>query len=256
MILIMQNRSNNPVQCIMDSNKPFIYFHTYEITQSVLDTTIGAGKSIEIDLAADDDGSVYIGHPRSFYAFKHLPPPANLPLDAVLDALEPTTVFVVLDCKDVRVLPMAQKIIERFGVERVLVYAWTDALCFKPYPASVAVEPHWVYEDIPLEALRRLYDATHIPMVLGCRGLTHDKFQTEWTTIRDRILDVAAQTQCVGVHFNLLSYELPSASYIGELAEHGIVPWINTDTVKPAARPLLYIGATDNPYDASVLYAE
>jgi hypothetical protein len=256
MISIMKNHFSNPAQRIIDSKKPFTYFHTYEITQPVLHAAIKAGKSIEIDLAVNDDGSVYIGHPPGFYAFERLPPPANLPLDVVLDALEPTSVFVVLDCKDVRVLPTAQKIIERFGVGRVLVYAWTDALCFKPYAASVAVEPHWVYEDIPLQALRRLYDATHIPMVLGCRGLAYDTFKTKWTVIRDQILDVAAQIQCIGVHFNLPSYELPSASYISELAEHGIAPWVNIDVVTSIDRPSLYVGATDDTHYASALYTE
>lgn len=248
----MTTQLDNPIAHMIAHQEPFVYFHTHEITQAVLDRVLIAGKSIEIDVSVHENGEVYIGHPPAFYAYKQLPPPANLSLSAVLDQLQDTDVYIVLDCKDVRALPTVRKIIERFGVHRILFYSWIDELLFTPYSASMTIEPHWLHEDLPILSVQQLYAATGVPIVLGCRGLSDAKLRQSWPMIYDRIVEVHEKTQCIGVHFNLPGFALPQAVHMRALIDEGIVPWVNVDHVLSTARPSIYVGATDNIDQASV----
>jgi hypothetical protein len=178
----------NPVSAAIALDKPFTIYHTHTITAAILDEAAGAGRSLEIDVAIDANGHPYIGHPFSFYEHKGLPPPSNLPLEQVLQTLKDTDTYIVLDCKDVRAVPKIKQIVQTFGHNRCLFHAWVDALQFRPYPDSLPIEPHWVHEDIPFNAVKELAALTDVPLMLSCRGLTEERLEAEQTAIIQRIL--------------------------------------------------------------------
>src|ERR1700748_3067082 len=101
---------SNPIRKIFEKRQPFIIFHTHIINRQILDAAIAARKSLEVDLSITDDGEIYVGHPLSYYTSLSLPPPNNVPLDIVLREMKAANLFLVLDCKDVKVLPKARAI--------------------------------------------------------------------------------------------------------------------------------------------------
>jgi hypothetical protein len=237
----------NPVHQVFEKQQPFIFFHTHVIDRQVLDDAVAAGKSLEVDLSIAEDGTLYVGHPLSHYTSLGLPPPNNLPLDVVLGEMKDAGLFLVLDCKDVRVLPKAQEIIEEYGSENSLFHSWSDALVLNPYLEEWdVVQPNWAAEELPHEEIIKLREATHVPMVLTChRGLTAQRLKTDGDAIVEQIFEA------VGGDAEAISFSLPHdqsvpLSAMQKLIEHHILPSIHIDRMPPEARPSVYLGATDN----------
>ena len=51
-------------QKIINAGKPFYLFHTWEVTEELLAQAISQHRSIELDIAVDDLGRTYSGHPK------------------------------------------------------------------------------------------------------------------------------------------------------------------------------------------------
>jgi hypothetical protein len=210
-----------------------------------LETAKTVGRSLEVDMAAKEDGTVFIGHPLSFYAFKDLPPPNNLPLDTVTSEMKQAGLTIVLDCKDIRVLPTAKEIVRDFGDEHALVHAWAQELKFQPYPPEITVEPHWSFEDLPLNKILELKAETDVPVIISARGLTMDRLTSaEGEAIVQRIINTA-EGKVDAVNFNLPEGEAPPLPIMQKLLEHRILTWFNIDKVPQEARPPIFLGASD-----------
>lgn len=235
----------NPVSAAIDRRESFVYFHTHAITEPILAAAVESGTSLEVDLSCDSGGGLYIGHPESFYAFKGIPMTANLPLALVLDAVEAADLLLVLDCKDARALPAAERIVRRFGSHRCAFHSWVDQLLFHPYPPELTVEPHWPFEDLPLASVRELGAATGVPLLLSCRGLTAGRLETERAAILDRIVSVADGT-AAAVNLNLPAGAAPPAAFMNALLDKGILTLLNVDVVPAEQRPAVFLGATDH----------
>lgn len=240
----------NPVYKVFETKKPFVYFHTHVIDESVLRSAVAARKSLEVDMAIAEDGSIFIGHPLSFYEFKHLPPPNNLPLDDVLKTMSRAGLYLVIDCKDIRALPKVKQTIESFGAENVLFHAWADELLFKPYPSEIEIEPHWPYEDLPLVEILKLKRETGVPVIASARGLTQKRLSQDKEVIVEKILD-AARGRIEAINFNLPGGEAPPKDIMQRLLKHKTLTWFNIDKVPPESRPPLFLGVTDDISAAS-----
>jgi len=236
--------SVNPVEAIIDKQKPFVYLHAHVINREFLTKALDAKKSLEVDMSLAADGSVFIGHPLSFYQFKGLPPPDNLPLDDVLQAMKDAGLYLVLDVKDVRALPKAQETIKNFGANNVLLHAWADALLFKPYPPEIIVEPHWALEDLPLGEIEKVKATTGVPVVVSARGLTQKRLRSEGSEITQKIIDTI-KGKAEAVNFQLPNGEAPSIVIMQKLLDEGILTWFNVDCVPAELRPPIYLGASD-----------
>lgn len=237
----------NPILQVSKKRQPFTFFHTHIISRSVLDAAVAAGKSLEVDLSINDDGEIYVGHPLSHYAAVGLPPPDNLPLDVVLSEMKAAGLFLVLDCKDVRVLPKAQEIIKEYGSENTLYHSWSDALVLEPYLEEWdTIQPNWPGEELPHAEILKLRQATGVPMTLSChRGLTAKRLRTDGDAIVDRIAEILAG-DAEAVSFHLPPGQVAPLAAMNKLLEHGILPGIHVDDVPPGARPPIYLGSTDN----------
>lgn len=238
----------NPVRQVIKKQQPFIIFHTHVIDRQVLDAAVAARKSLEVDLSIDDNGKIYVGHPLSYYAFLKLPPPNNLPLDVILSEMKAADLFLVLDCKDVRVLPKAKEIIQEYGPENCLYHSWSDALILEPYLEKWddEVSPNWVREELLHSEIMKLRQATGVPMTLSChRGLTRKRLQTDGDVVVDRIAEILGGN-AEGVSFVLPPDELAPMPAMQRLLERNILPHLHVDKTPPEARPPLYMGWTDN----------
>lgn len=237
--------SDSLFDTILQRKKPFIYLHTHAITPRVLDDAIKSSASIEIDVSIDNEGNPFIGHPLSFYEYKKLAPPANLPIDDVIARLQKTNLYVVMDCKDVRAIPWVKQTTNVIGRDRSIFHAWSDSLLFKPYDTNAAIEPHWIHEDLPQSVIQKLYEDTHIPILLSARGLTHDYINDNYQNVLQRIL-AATRPACAAIHFNLPGGQAPSMEIMNELLAHGILTLLNIDIVPPGKRPEVFVGMTDH----------
>lgn len=243
--MAVQAKTKNPVYLAIEQGKPFVYFHTLLFNETIVKLAAKSGKSLEIDVSMDKTGAIYIGHPYEFYEFKKMiPPPHNLPFLSLLDEIKKAGLYLVLDCKDVRALPVLREVIYDFGVENVLFHAWTTALQFKPYPPEVEVEPHWIHEDLPFEDLVNLKEATGVPMILSARGLTRKRLDQE-PRIIDRVIGLLAG-RVESVNFNLPDGEAPSQKDMQKLLDHDLLTWLNVDRVPRADLPETYIGISDH----------
>lgn len=237
----------NPVRQIFDKQKPFIIFHTHVIDRKVLDAAVAAGKSLEVDLSITDDGKIYVGHPLSHYTSLNLPPPNNLPLDVVLSEMKAADLFLILDCKDVRVLPKAQEIIKEYGPEDCLFHSWSDALILEPYLEEWnVIQPNWAGEELPHSEILKLRRATNVPMALTChRGLTQKRLETDGDAIVDRVLE-AIEGDAEKVSFCLPKNQIVPMPVMQKLLDHHILIGTHVDEVPPEARPPIYLGSTDH----------
>jgi len=237
---------NNPAFEAIKKDEPFVYFHTHVIDESILESAIQAGKSLEVDMSVDKDDQLYVGHPENFYTeLKKIPLPDNLPLDEVLEKMKKSNLYLVIDCKDNRALPKVKAIIEQFGVENVLFHSWVDAFKFEPYPIEIYVEPHWIYEDLSYDKVIDLEKATGVPVIMSARGVTKERLAVEKDSIIQRIVQIA-KGRAVAVNFNLPGGEIPPKEVIDELMGQGILIWFNIDSISQLERPLVYIGMTDD----------
>jgi len=235
----------NPIGSIADLGKPFIYFHTHVITREILDAAVAEKRSLEIDISITNEGSIYVGHPLPMYRFYGLPPPDNLPLQMVVKEAKASGVFLILDCKDVRVLPVVEEIVQEYGIGNCLLHACTKALVFKPYSHKITVEPHWEDEQIALAPLLEVRRKTNVPLALCCRGLSMELIDSQGEeSVTERILEVVEGNAEVVVP-NMPKDEVPPLSMMRALLEHGVLSLINIDLVTPEQRPQIFVGSTD-----------
>lgn len=242
----------NPVKTIFDRNAPFVYFHNYYITRPILDEAIKGKKSLEVDFCLNKNGQPYIGHPSIFYEFFHLPESDNLPLDTVLEEMREANLYLIIDCKDARLLPKVQETIIAFGPERCLLHAWVDALLIQPYPSDMVIEPHWSYENLPFNDVLRVKDATSVPLIVSARGLTQTRLKREGDEITKKIIEIVRDKAEV-VNFNVPALvngpgatQAPPMGLMEMLLDNHILPWLNVDLIPTEQRPPLYVGMSDH----------
>lgn len=239
--------SVNPIRQIFEVQKPFTFFHTHVIDRRILDTAVAARKSLEVDLSITDDGEIYVGHPLSHYTALGLPPPNNLPLDVILYEMKAAGLFLVLDCKDVRVLPKAREIIEAYGAENILYHSWSDALTLRPYLKEWdTFQPNWIGEELPHTEILKLRKATNVPMTLSChRGLTTKRLESHGDIIADRLAEILDGT-AEAVSFTMPKGQFAPVAVMQKLLAHKILTNFSIDIVPPEARPPFYLGYTDH----------
>lgn len=229
----------------IQNGKPFIYFHTLLFNQKILNLANNSGRSIEIDISMDAEGKLFIGHPYEFYEFKHIiPPPQNLPIQTIVKEAKESDLYLVLDCKDVRALPAVQQIIVDYGASNCLFHSWLQELQFKPYAPEITIEPHWKYEDLPMDKVLELKSATGVPIISSARGLTLARLNDEPQIVK-HIIDIA-KGKIDAINFNLPNYAAPPKWIIDKLLDNGILTWLNVDYVPEADLPKTFVGISDH----------
>jgi len=246
----------NPISRIITNHQTFVYFHTHEVTQTILDAAIVQHKSLELDISIAPDGEIYIGHPLAMYEFKNLPPPHNLPLDEVLRAAKAANLFLMFDVKDVRVLPRVQQAILEHGVDNCILHSCVEELVFRPFSSKLVVEPHWNNEQLPVDAVLAVKQATGVPVALCSRGISQELLDAKGqAAIVGQILTVVKGKAEVMVP-TMPPGETTPLSLMQTLLDNGIVSLFNVDKRSPEDRPAYYLGSTDDLAHATVLESE
>ncbi len=237
----------NPAARALLISKPFNIFHTHVIDRGVMGAAIESGKSLEVDIAITDDGSIYVGHPLRSYEARNLPPPNNLPLDDVIKKAKAAELFLVLDLKNVKVISKAREIIENYGAENCLVHAFCKELSFEPWPEKVKAEagPCWKEEELPLGELLELRAATGVPLALSCHGITQKRLKSEEEEVLKQVIDVASQG-VLAISMSMPPDKETPLDFANKLIEHKILPLIRFDYTSPQNRPEVFLGFTDH----------
>ncbi|MFH0853183.1 MAG: hypothetical protein V1853_02150 [bacterium] len=224
--------------------RPFVYFHTQQVTQDILTRAIASGKSIELDISYNESLGIYLGHPLSWYDTYNLPKPEIPNIDKIVQTVKTSEIAVVFDCKDIRVMNKVNELVKLFGAERCVLHARINELAFKPYPQEVPIEPHWEDENLPFNELLQIKENTSVPILISCRGLTQTRLNNQSEIIK-KIIKVT-KSKAVGVSFDLPNYELPQKNIIDDLINNAIWPFINIDKVNKKKLPRVYFGISDS----------
>jgi len=242
----MKKTNDNPVVRAAKLRKSFNTFHTHVIDRKIMDAAVAAKKSLEIDISITPEGTIYVGHPLSYYKAANLPPPNNLPLETITKEAKVGSLFLILDLKDTKTIPTAKEVIEEYGADNCLVHAFCKELSFRPWPPKVEAikEPNWEGEELPLQELLDLREATGVPLALSCHGITQERLYSEGKDIIKRIAAIAEQG-VFSISFSMPPDEDVPLVFANELIEHGIVPMIRFDNTTPQNKPDFFLGFTD-----------
>jgi hypothetical protein len=242
----MRTPVHNPAAQALKLRKPFNIFHTHVLDRKIMDAAIAAKKSLEVDIAITAEGSIYVGHPLSFYTNRNLPSPNNLPLDDIVREAKAAGLFLILDLKNIKTVAKAKEIVTGYGPENCLIHAFSKELSFRPWPAEVEAikEPNWEQEELPLDKLLDLSSTTGVPLALSCHGLTMERLGKEGEGILGRIVAIARRG-ILSISLSMpLDEETPLAAATN-LIENGILPMIRFDETTPRNRPEFFLGFTD-----------
>lgn len=211
-----------------------------------MDAAVTSKKSLEVDISITSEGTIYVGHPLSYYKAANLPPPSNLSLKVITKEAKVAGLFLILDLKDVKTIPTAKEVISEYGAENCLVHAFCKELSFRPWPPKVEAikEPNWEGEELPLKELLNLREATGVPLALSCHGITQERLHNEGKYIIERIAAIAEQG-VFSVSFSMPPDENVPLIFANKLIEYGIVPMIRFDDTSPQNKPNFFLGFTD-----------
>ena len=222
------------------SGQAFVYYHTHVVDRLRVAAASEQARSIEFDVyaapgAAPTTACGTIAHPPSFYTHKCLPPPDHMGLEEAVRLFEAgrREAALVLDVKSRAALPLIARLVERLGTERVILHAFASELSFD-VPPTVAVEPHWADEDIPVADVFEAASPPGLPyraaVMLTCRHVTADLIEpTCESLILRRIENVAAdQADVIGLW--LPGGAAPSAEVASFLLERGLLVSFNLDS--------------------------
>lgn len=241
----------NPVLNIFNAGSPYIYFHTRILDRKTLDIAISAKKSVEIDLSMSFEGEIYIGHPKSFYEYFELPQPNNLELNIALQEIKKAGLFLVLDIKNHLLVNKAIEIINYIGIENCLLHSYVKELVFNENLSKKDIEPHWVEEHLPLSSVMEIKNATDVPLVLSCRGISNNFLSNiDEDELIQKILAVV-KDNAIAVSLYLHHDEFPPKSIVDKLLTNEILTLLNIDVTPIDNRPNVYIGLSDSITNAS-----
>lgn len=241
----------NPIFLSKKTKRPFVYYHTHRVYDKNLEEAIDHKKSIELDIAFDSDGTFYnkgdfyIGHPVSFYTEFGKEFYKNMLLEDAVKKLEQNpSIFVVLDCKNIKAIPKMKEIVKRLGSHRCLFHAFIKEWTFEPLEANIEIEPHWKDEDIPLKEVLEFKQRNKVPIIGACRG-----FSAERLNNKDVVSKVLASVKnkdidCISLY--MPGTELPPLAIARQITQAGYLNWINVDKIANIdLSDVTYIGMTD-----------
>lgn len=240
----------HPIDKALQLKRPYIYWHMREVYEETVAEAIKRGTSIELDVAYDDQNdSIYVGHPKEYYAERNIPMPDNIDIDKAVDMLEKAqNVILVLDCKHEKALPKIRGIIEKLGVHRCIVHSFIKEWSV-PYPEGFKKEAHWEAEDVPYGPVKKLIEETGVKVIGAMHALSEKRVNQEG--LLAKALSMADGFASISVY--LPHTKIPSSGLLEKIIERGFLPWINQDNIKVNnGLNFRYIGMTDNPNTATV----
>ena len=229
---------------VLNSGRSFVLFHTWTVTRSLLAQAIKENRSMDLDVCIDEAGNPYLGHPKEYHVKTGEPFFDSMPLWEAAEVLAPSSIPVIVDCKQYDAWPVVDEIVGQLRPERCLVHSFVSELKFDA--SRVQGEPDFLVEWSSLEALREL--KRKFPSVttsasakwLPADLLLSEKHDALLARIATLLSEHAVDTICLNVP------DLTFSDRVLRLfLEVGILAHVGIDQAEPARLSEVYIGETD-----------
>ena len=115
---------------VLASGTPFVFFHTWTVTEELLARAIREEKSMDLDIAVDDAGRPYLGHSPEYHAKSGEQYFRSLPLWDVVGRIVQSNIVTLIDCKHHDAWPVIEEIVAKIGPERCVVSSFVSELKF------------------------------------------------------------------------------------------------------------------------------
>lgn len=226
---------------ILNSGHPFTFFHTWSVTQDLLQQVIDEQKSIDLDVCVDDQGNPYLGHSKEYHEKSGEPYFTTMPLWEAVEMTADSGIVAMVDVKHYDAWPVVEEVVARIGPERCLVCALVTELRFG-FSRSLDFETEWS----PIEKLRSL--KSRFPSVTTTPGtvvlpedlLLSDKYHDLLRDFRQTLKENNADTVCLGVPDDTISDK-----WLRYFLDEGIIPHVVVDNTDTTRLSEMYIGETD-----------
>lgn len=257
----MGNMFSTPqsAQELLESTDKLLYFHANDADKETLAQCRGKAMIFEIDVAITSDtsfvhaiaGIPFIGHPSAFYEMPGREfPESNVSLEEFKQFLlepENKSIKVLLDIKTMHVLPHIVKFAQEIGKDRCFAHAFILDWNQGQQPSNIETEPHWVEEDISLEALdKELQAAGGIPLIANCRGFCNEHVEVH--EIIPKMIEDAKRHKSVaalGLYYPE-SADKPLLKFLRSFNDAGFKAWINANTDLERYKDIRWVGMCDS----------
>ena len=229
-------------QNIRKSGKPFVFYHTHEVTRDLLELAISTEKSMDLDICVDRFGTPFLGHSDEYYE-KHTEVRAqSMPLWEAVELLSTSFIPVMVDCKHFEAWKFVETTIGKISPSKCLVHAFVAEFNFLNSNKAPDVSCEW----IPLKQLKELKAMfPFLTTTASAKGLPHDLFENKQhkellqfikSSLKENLID----TVCLNI-----PDELFSDGVLKFFLDDGIIPHVMIDNIDTRKFSEIYIGETD-----------
>jgi len=229
---------------IFNSNKPFIFFHTWTVNEEFLERAIREEKSMDLDVCVDEYGKPYLGHSKEYHEKSGEPYFNSLPIWEVVDRISKSNIVAMVDCKHYDAWSSIEKVVARIGPERCLVCVYVSE--FKFNFSRKEDELDFLTEWSPIEKLRLLKSKFPLITITPCAKwlpndlLISDQYGELISKILKTLKDNHADTVCLGVPDGTISDK-----WLRYFLEEKIILHVVVDKTDVTRLSEMYIGETD-----------
>lgn len=232
-------------QKILRSKRTVVLFHTWTVTRELLAQAIREKRSMDLDVCVDDGGNAYLGHSKEYHDKTREPFFNSMPLWEAVEALAPSNIPVIVDCKHVNAWPVVESVVAELRPERCFVHSFASELKFDAGRADG--EPDFVTEWSSIATLRELkrkfpsVTTTASAKWLPADTLTSDKHGVLLARIVSLLKENRVDTICLNVPDLTFSDRALALFLQGDILAH-----VGVDRADLTRLSQLYIGETDS----------
>ena len=230
-------------QKFRSSKRPFVFYHTHEVTKDTLRKAIDEEKSMDLDICVDEAGSPFLGHSREYYEKMSKPWIRSVPLWEAVDLISKANIPVMVDCKHHRAWRYVEEVIARIGPAKCLVHTFIFEFDFH----YIRHDEYYVRcEWSPVKKLSSL--KTKFPAITttaSARGLPNDilisdQYKELLHSIKHKLIDNQVDTVCLNIPDNTFS-----DNALAFFLKDKIIPHVMIDKIDTNKLTKIYVGETD-----------
>lgn len=235
-------------QKILDKNTPFVFYHTYSVTNESIQASIDANTSMDLDVCVDEEGHPYIGHSQEFYKISGEKQEDCLPLWEAVEKIASSTIAVIIDCKHHDAWHVVEEVIEKIGAERCLVHSYISQLHFNYNLYDHDYPTEWSDAE-KLKMLKEKFPS--VTTTASCKFLPEDfvtnpEYHPVWEQIREILVANNINTVCLNIPDHTISNTV-----LNFFLEKEILPHLNVDGLDLRSITSVYVGETNIQANAS-----
>lgn len=228
-------------QRILESNKPFVFYHAHEVLEFILSRAIVEEKSMDLDVCIDADGDPYLGHSMEYFDKALEPMDKSMPIWEVVQLIANSNIPVMVDCKHYDAWNFVEQVIERIGSARCLVHALVSEFDFHYIDASdYRVQCEFSPAEVFSQLKRKFSEITAIAIGLPNDHLVSKKYEEILWYIKKAMKHNLLDTVCLNVPDNTFA-----AESLTLFLKVSLIPHVMIDKKISSRFSEVYIGETD-----------